>query len=108
MLIAKLIWDLESSIVNVGTEFLHGDIQEKIYMNILEGMNYDSKHCLLLTKTTYGIVQSAREFYKKLIFTLRLIGLKENKFDPYFLSKWLMTIQIGWHSIQILEKKFPS
>jgi hypothetical protein len=33
-------------------------------MNIPEGMSYDSKHCLLLTKTTYGLVQSAREFYK--------------------------------------------
>jgi hypothetical protein len=64
MLIAKLIWNLEASIVNLETAFLHGELQEEIYMNIPEGMSYDSKHCLLLTKTIYGLVQSARVFYK--------------------------------------------
>jgi hypothetical protein len=70
MLIAKLIWNLEASIVNVEPAFLHGDLQEEIYMNIPEGMSYDSKHCLLLTKTVYGLVQSAREYYKNLMDTL--------------------------------------
>jgi hypothetical protein len=65
MLIAKLIWDLETSIVDVETEFSYGELQEEIYMNVPEVMSYDSKNCLLLTKTIYGLVQSAREFYKK-------------------------------------------
>jgi hypothetical protein len=73
MLIEKLIWNLEASIIDVETSFLHGEIQEKIYMNIPEGMSYDSKHCLFLTKTIYGLVYSAREFYKKLMSILRLI-----------------------------------
>jgi hypothetical protein len=63
MLIAKLIWNLEVSIVDVETALLYGELQEEIYMNIPEGMKYDSKHCLLLIKTIYGIVQSKREFY---------------------------------------------
>jgi Reverse transcriptase (RNA-dependent DNA polymerase) len=57
-------------------------------MNIPEGMNSDSNSCLLLTKTIYGLVQSAREFYKKLISVLKSIGFKENKSDPCLLSKW--------------------
>jgi hypothetical protein len=88
MLIVKLIWNLEASIVDVETAFLHGELQEEIYMNIPGGMSYDSKHYLLLTKTIYGLVQSAREFYKKLMATLKLIGFKGNKSDPCLLSKW--------------------
>jgi hypothetical protein len=48
MLLAKLIWNLEASIVDVETAFLHGELQEKIYTNIPEGMSYDYKLCLLL------------------------------------------------------------
>jgi hypothetical protein len=64
MWIAKLISNLEASIINVETAFLHCELQQEIYMNIPEGMNYDCNHCLLLTKTIYGLIQSAREFYK--------------------------------------------
>jgi hypothetical protein len=46
-------------------------------MNIPEGMNSDSNSCLLLTKTIDGLVQSAREFNKKLISVLKLMGLRK-------------------------------
>jgi Reverse transcriptase (RNA-dependent DNA polymerase) len=83
MLVAKLIWNLKDCIVDVETAFLHGELEEEIYMNIPKGMNSDSNSCLLLNKTIYGLVQSARKFYKKLISVLKSIGLKENKSDPY-------------------------
>jgi hypothetical protein len=88
MLITKLIWNLQAYIINVDTAFLHAKFQEDIYMNISEGMSYDSKHCILLTKTIYGLVQSERDFYKKLMATLKSIGFKGNKYDPYLTSKW--------------------
>jgi hypothetical protein len=47
MLIAKLIWSLEASIFDIESAFLLGELQEEIYINIHEGMSYDSKHCLL-------------------------------------------------------------
>jgi hypothetical protein len=84
----RLIWNLQDSIVDAETEFLHGELQEEIYMNIPEGISYDSKHCLLLSKTIYRLVKSAREFYKKLMATLKLIGFKGNKSEPCLLSKW--------------------
>ena len=87
MLISKLIWNLNACIIDVETAFLHGDLQEEIYMNIPEGMNSNPDDCLLLTKTIYGLVQSAREFYKKLISVLKSLGFKENKSDPCLLSK---------------------
>jgi hypothetical protein len=66
MLTAKLIWSLEASMVKMKTEFIHGELQEEICMKIPGGMSDDSKYCLLLTETIYGLVQSAREFNKKI------------------------------------------
>jgi hypothetical protein len=83
----------------VETAFSHGELQEEIYMNITEGMSYDFKHCLLLIKTIYELVQSAREFYKKLMATLKSIGFKGNKSDPCLLLKWTQdgVIMIGFY-----------
>jgi hypothetical protein len=59
MLIAKLIRDLQASIVDVETAFLDGDLQVDIYMSIPEGMNQDTNTCLLFRKAIYVLVQSA-------------------------------------------------
>jgi hypothetical protein len=42
--------------------FLHGDLKETIYMEIPNGMKANIDECLILNKTIYGLVQSAREF----------------------------------------------
>jgi hypothetical protein len=64
-------------------------------MNIPEGMSYDSKHCLLLTKTIYGLVKSEREFYKNIMATLKLVGFKGDKSDPCLLLTQNGIIMIG-------------
>jgi hypothetical protein len=38
-------------------------------------------------KTIYGLVQSAKEFYKRLICELKDLGFTENKSDPCLLNK---------------------
>jgi NurA-like 5'-3' nuclease len=43
---------------------------------------------LLLKKTIYELVQSAREFYRKLIQVLKGLGFIANKSDPCLLSRW--------------------
>jgi Reverse transcriptase (RNA-dependent DNA polymerase) len=87
MLIAKLIWDIQASIVDVETAFLHGDLQAEIYMNVPEGLQQDSNSCLPLKNTIYGLVQSAKEFYNKLLSTPKSMGFTKNKSDPCLLSK---------------------
>ena len=77
MLIVKLIWKLQASIVDVETAFLHGNLKEKIYMNIPEGMESNKNECLLLNKTIYGLVQSAREFYRRFIEVFKSVGFIE-------------------------------
>jgi hypothetical protein len=75
--------------VDVETAFLHGNLQEEIYMNVPKGMSQDDNTCLMLKKTIYGSVQSAREFYNKLLSTLKSMGFTENKSDPCLLTRWI-------------------
>jgi hypothetical protein len=51
---------------DIETPFLHGNLKETIYMEILKGMEENENEFLILKKLTYRLVQSAREFYKKL------------------------------------------
>jgi Reverse transcriptase (RNA-dependent DNA polymerase) len=84
----KLTRGLQATIIDVETAFLHGNLQEEIYMNILDGLDSNGNECLELKKTIYGLVQSARKFYKRLIEVLKGVGFVENKSDPCLLSKW--------------------
>jgi hypothetical protein len=83
--------------VDVETAFLHGNLQEEIYMNVPKGMSQDDNTCLLLNKTIYGLVQSAREFNNKLLSTLKSMGFTVNKSDPCLLTRWIngKVIKIG-------------
>jgi hypothetical protein len=38
MLIAKLVWDMTSTVVNIETAFLHGGLDEEIYMEVPKGL----------------------------------------------------------------------
>jgi hypothetical protein len=97
ILTSKLLWDLQASIVDVETAFLHGNLQEEIYMNVPKGLSQDDNTCLLLKKTIYGLVQSAREFYNKLLSIFKSMGFTKNKSDPCLLSRWIngKVIMIG-------------
>jgi Reverse transcriptase (RNA-dependent DNA polymerase) len=87
MLIAKLVWNLEACIIDVETAFLHGKLKEEININVPQDMKPEPNSCLLLTKTIYGLVQSAREFYKIFIYVLKLVEFHEYKSNPCLLTK---------------------
>jgi hypothetical protein len=42
----------------------------------------------MLKKTFYGLVQSARKFYEKLINVLKVIGFYGSKSDPCLWTMW--------------------
>jgi Reverse transcriptase (RNA-dependent DNA polymerase) len=60
MLTAKIVWDMTSTVVDIETAFLHGDLDEEIYMDVPLGLTTGSNKKLLLRKAIYGLVQSAR------------------------------------------------
>jgi hypothetical protein len=62
-----LTW-LKGKVVDIETAFLHRNIKETIYMEIPRGMEASKDKYLILKKTIYGLVQSAREFHKMLFW----------------------------------------
>jgi Reverse transcriptase (RNA-dependent DNA polymerase) len=63
--------------------FLHGDLDEKIYMDYPKGLpNHKNYNCVRLKKALYGLVQSARQFYKKFTKILKEIGFEQSNAEP--------------------------
>jgi hypothetical protein len=88
MLIAKLVWNMTCTVVDIETAFLHGDLDEEIYMEVPKGLEIENNKELMLRKTIYGLVQSARKFYEKLINVLKVIGFYGSKSDPCLWTMW--------------------
>jgi hypothetical protein len=89
LLICEIVWGLTSKIVDVETAFLHGDLEEgqEIYMDCPESLEHEEDECLLLQKTIYGLVQSARQFFKKLVTCLKTFGFIGGAADPCLLTR---------------------
>jgi hypothetical protein len=83
-----LTWNLKRKIVDIETAFLHGNLKEKIYMKIPKRIEASENECLILKKTIYGLVQSAREFYKKLVLALKGCGFQGISVDPCLWTKY--------------------
>jgi hypothetical protein len=88
LLIMMLTWNLKGKIVDIKTAFLHGKLKETIYMEIPKGMEANENECLILKKTICGLVQSAREFYKKLVLALKGCNFQGNSVNPCFWTKY--------------------
>ena len=61
--------------MDVETACLYGDLEEEVYMDCPEGMvGIGKDEALLLQSTIYGLVQSARQYYKKATSILKDLG----------------------------------
>jgi hypothetical protein len=67
MLISKLVWDMTCLVVDIETAFLNWDLDEEIYMEVPTGLAIKDNKKLILRKTIYGLVQSARKFMRNLL-----------------------------------------
>jgi Reverse transcriptase (RNA-dependent DNA polymerase) len=59
VIILQILWNLSSVIIDVETAFLHGDLNESIYMLPPKGTNIGPNQCVHLDKALYGLVQAA-------------------------------------------------
>jgi len=87
LLVAMIVWKLDAIIINVRTAFLHGDLEEEIYMNLPDSMEGSDIECLLLLKALYGLVQGAHQWWKKFIAILKNIEFKGGFADPCLMIK---------------------
>ena len=56
-------------------------------MDCPEGLEHEDDECMLLNKTIYGLAQSARQFFKKLIQCLTSLGYEGGLIDPCLMVK---------------------
>ncbi|KAI5352756.1 hypothetical protein L3X38_005648 [Prunus dulcis] len=76
--------DLPLHQFNVKNAFLHGDLEEEVYMDPLPGCNLSpkSKHYVCkLKKSLYGLKQSPIAWFGRLTKSMRAFGYKQSNFD---------------------------
>ena len=72
----------EAKIFDVETVFLHGDLEERIYMDCPDGMEAEDDECLILEKSSYGLRQVSIQYAKKYCEVLESMGFKSCPSDP--------------------------
>ena len=75
-------WRLQQ--LDIKAAFLYGNLNKDIYMQLSEGSWID-RMCRKLNKCIYGLKQSLREWYHRLIDFLTPYGFVVSNFDPYVL-----------------------
>jgi hypothetical protein len=88
--------DLELEKLDVKTTFLHGDLDEEIYMEQPEGFvqDHNKRFVCKLKKSLYGLKQSPRKWYKKFDSFMVSQNFTRSEYDHYVYSKSLNGIFI--------------
>jgi Reverse transcriptase (RNA-dependent DNA polymerase) len=63
IIICQMEWGLIAVLLDVDVAFLHGDLKETIYMECSDGLVYTGDKVVVLSKSMYGLVQAARQFF---------------------------------------------
>jgi len=82
LLVLYLTKRYHAKIIDIETAFLYGDLEEEIYMDCPEGFEHQEDECLQLLQTIYGLVQPARQYWKKFTSRLKGKGFKGGDADP--------------------------
>jgi len=83
------IKNLELEQLDVKTAFLHGDLEEQIYMKQPEGFEVVGKedHVCLLKKSLYGLKKSPRQWYKKFDSFMASINFSRSNYIVVSISR---------------------
>ena len=88
IMIVMLLKKYDGKLIDIGVVFLHGNLEEEMYIDCPQRLEDEKEdEYVKLLHTIYGLVQSARQFWKKLVNGLKNMGLKGGYPDPYLLWK---------------------
>ncbi|KAL0399931.1 UNVERIFIED_CONTAM: Retrovirus-related Pol polyprotein from transposon TNT 1-94 [Sesamum radiatum] len=93
-LTAHFNWELKQ--MDVKTTFLHGDLDETIYMSQPDGFisNKHTDYVCLLKKSLYGLKQSPRQWNKKFDLFMQSRNFQRSAFDPCLYFKYYSDIPV--------------
>ncbi|GJS88450.1 putative RNA-directed DNA polymerase [Tanacetum coccineum] len=76
----KMDWIIHQ--LDVNNAFLHGDLDEEVYMKIPQGFSIDNEtRVCRLRKSLYGLKQASRNWYHKFTTFLRSLNFRQSKAD---------------------------
>jgi len=96
LLILWILEDFFAEVADVQTAFLHGDLEEELFIKIPQGYNeflseldeHINSKFLQLTKSTYGLVQAARSWWQKFTSVLKQqLGFDQHASDSCLLKR---------------------
>ena len=75
--------DWEICQIDVKTAYLHGELDEEIFMEPPEGFPAPNGHVYRLKKALYGLKQAGRQWYFKLKSVLNEFGFTQIECEPH-------------------------
>ena len=93
---ATYIWDLHH--LNIKNVFLHGDLQEEVYMEQPLGFVAQGEigRVCCLRKSLYGSKQSPRAWFGKFNQVVEEFGLQKSKYDHFVFIGTLVHVLFCW------------
>ena len=83
-----MYFGLIAKVVDVETAFLYGELEEEIFMECPQGMKgVTQDDTLSLQACIYGLVQAARQYYKKFTKILKKLGFLGGDVDPCLFTR---------------------